>query len=357
MAKTRVALIFGGVSSEHEISCISAAAIAEQLDADEYEIYKIGITKKGRWLLFPGAAERIADGSWEQSPDCVPATLSPDRTTRGIITNHQGVYDVVKIDVVFPVLHGRNGEDGTIQGLLELSGIPYVGCDVLSSAACMDKSIANQIFDSNGLAQAKWLSFRRRELPDFDDIAKEVVAKMEFPIFVKPAVGGSSVGITKVKNADELQAAMQLACTHDDTIVFEEGVVGQEVECAVLGNKQLTVSLPGEIVSCNEIYDYEAKYQSGDASQQYLPARLSEEKLNEVRDMAKKTYEAMGCTGLARIDFFVEEDTERVLINEVNTMPGFTTISMYPKLMEMTGIPFSQLCDRLIALALERGEV
>lgn len=356
MSKQRVALLFGGVSSEHEVSCRSAAFVAENLNPEKYEVYKLGITKKGRWLLYPGGTDRMRDYSWDKFPDCVPAAISADRTTRGILANHGSNLDVIKVDVAFPVLHGRNGEDGTVQGLLELAGIPYVGCDVLTSAACMDKSAANQMFDAFGIPHTPWLAARRDELDDFDSLLFRLRDTLHFPLFVKPAVGGSSVGVTKVKNDAELRAAMQLAGTHDKKIVFEQAVNGQEVECALLGNSLPIASLPGEIVSCNEIYDYEAKYQSGDASKLYLPANLSEEKQQEVRELALKAYKAMGCTGLARIDFFVEHATGRVLINEINTMPGFTSISMYPKLMAMTGIEAPELCDRLLLFALERAE-
>ncbi len=356
MAKTRVALIFGGASSEHEISCVSAAAIAGHLDPDKYEVYKLGITKRGRWMLYPGGVEGMCDAVWHENPDNTPAFISPDSTTHGIVTNHEGKFDVIKIDVAVPVLHGRNGEDGTIQGLLELADIPYVGCGVLASAACMDKAFANLAFDMAGIPHTPWLAADRRDIDDFDALLFRLSERMTFPLFVKPAVGGSSIGISKVKNPADLRAAVQLASAHDNKIVFEQAVVGQEVECAVLGNHDPIATLPGEIVSCNEIYDYEAKYQSGDASELRLPAPLAEEKLKEIRALALRAYKAMGCEGLARVDFFVEEGTGRVLLNEVNTMPGFTAISMYPKLWEMTGLSFANLCDRLVALALERAE-
>ncbi|MFV0413012.1 MAG: D-alanine--D-alanine ligase family protein [Oscillospiraceae bacterium] len=356
MAKQKVAVLFGGVSSEHEVSLISASAIIENLPASQYEVLKIGITKKGRWFLYPGPVENIRNGSWSESADCVPAFISPDRPNHGLVVNHNGHFDLLKVDVVFPVLHGRNGEDGTVQGLLDLAGIPYVGCGLLASAMCMDKSVTNQSFDDAGLAQTPWASAGRRELDHFEALQARLAAKLRYPIFVKPAVGGSSVGVTKVHTPEALREAMMLAAAHDRTIVFEQAVQGREVECAVLGNGEPLASRPGEVVSCNEIYDYEAKYQSGDASKQYLPARLSSQKLEEVRAAALQAYRALGCAGLARVDFFIEEGTERVLINEINTMPGFTPISMYPKLMEMEGISFPALVERLIQLAFERAE-
>lgn len=356
MAKTRIAVLFGGVSSEHEISCISAAAVIQHLPEDKYEVLKVGITQNGRWLLYPGPVEHIKSGQWSEFADNVPAFISPDRPNHGLVANHDGNLDLLKVDVVFPVLHGRNGEDGTVQGLLDLAGIPYVGCNLLSSAICMDKAIANQTFEAAGIPHTPWLAAHRQELGDVEAILACLAGKIEFPLFVKPAVGGSSVGISKVKTPQDLQEAMMLAGTHDSRIVFEQAVDGLEVECAVMGNKTLMCTLPGEIESCNEVYDYEAKYQSGDASRLYLPARLPRPKLEEVRDIALKAYRAAGCSGLARVDFFVENQTGRVLLNEINTMPGFTPISMYPKLMEMEGIPFAQLVDKLIDLAFERAD-
>lgn len=356
MAKQRVAVLFGGMSSEYEISCISAAAVIDHIDRDKYDVMPIGITKNGRWLLFPGSTDLIREGKWETFPDCAPAFISPDRTTHGIVTSHEGSFDVVKLDMVFPVLHGYGGEDGSVQGLLELAGIPYVGCDVLSSAMTMDKAVANLVFDAAGIPHTPWLAITRREAANFDDIVARVQGKLAFPIFVKPATSGSSIGVSKAVDWDSLRTAIQLASAHGPKIVLEQAVVGQEVECAVLGNHELFGTLPGEIVSCNEIYDYEAKYQSGDASVLHLPARLDKEKLEEVRDMALVAYRALGCTGLSRVDFFVEEGTQRVILNEINTIPGFTPISMYPKLMEHAGISFTQLTDRLLQLAFERME-
>lgn len=356
MAKLKVAVLFGGISGEHEISCISASAVCRHLDTEKYEVLKIGITKKGRWLLYPGSEEGMTDGSWETCTDAVPAFIAPDATTRGIVLNHDASFDVVKLDMVIPVLHGKGGEDGTIQGLLEMSGIPYVGCGVLASAACMNKASANLIFDASGIPHTPWVAAQQQDMENFDAILANVKASLKFPVYVKPAGGGSSLGVAKVKTEDELRAAMQLAFTHDNTLVIEQEVTGQEVECAVLGNSQPFSTLPGEIVSCNEIYDYEAKYHSDGASKLHLPARLPQQKLEEVQAMAVKAYKALGCEGLSRVDFFVEENTGRVLLNEINTMPGFTDISMYPKLMEKEGISFTELLDRLIALADERAE-
>lgn len=356
MAKLRVAVLFGGVSSEHEISCISAASIVENLSPSQYEVIKIGITKSGRWLHYPGGTELMRSAAWHEFPDCTPAFISPDRTTKGLVSNHGGQFDAMKIDVVFPVLHGRNGEDGTVQGLLDLAGIPYVGCNLLSSAMCMDKHVANTMFVNAGLLHTPWVTVCRHELDNIDAICEKVEAALQYPVFVKPAVGGSSVGISKAKSTVELQDALKLASAHDRKIVIEQGITGQEVECAVLGNNKPIASLPGEIVSCNEMYDYEAKYLSGQSSKLLLPADLPEDIMLQVQQQALQAYTALGCTGLSRVDFFVEQGTHRILINEINTLPGFTSISMYPKLMEHSGIPYPVLCDKLIELALENAE-
>lgn len=356
MAKLRVALLFGGVSDEHEISCISGAAVADNMDSSKYEIYKIGISKKGRWMLYPGPTEGMRNGSWKDFPDNVPAVISPDRTTRGLLLNHTSKLDTVKIDVVFPVLHGYGGEDGTIQGLLELSGLPYVGCGVLSSALCMDKASANRVFDDYKIAHTPWFVAKRQELLNPEKIEQKVETELGYPICIKPAGGGSSFGVSKVDCKDQLNAAIMLAMAHGSTVVFEKYVYGQEVECAVLGNHNPVVSLAGEVKSCHEMYDYEAKYNSQGASKLVIPAEIDARQMAQVREMAVKAYKALGCSGLARVDFFVEHETGRILINEVNTMPGFTAISMYPKLMDLSGNTFPQLVDRLIELALERAE-
>lgn len=356
MAKLRVALLFGGVSGEHEISCISAAAVADHLSDEKYEIYKIGITKKGRWLLCPGNTDTLRDGSWAECADNVPAVISPDRTTRGLVVHHGASLDTIKLDCVFPVLHGYGGEDGTVQGLLELSGIPYVGCGVLASALCMDKSYTNLLFDSIGIPHTPWVAVKRSELEDMESLLFRLGSTVRFPVCVKPAGGGSSLGVSKVESPDGLRNAAILASAHDATIVIEQLVEGQEVECAVLGNTEPIATKPGEIKSCNELYDYEAKYHSNDTSELYLPAHIPPQTMEQIREYSLRAFKALGCSGLARVDFFVEKDTGRVLINEINTLPGFTPISMYPKLMEMQGISFSALADRLILFALERAE-
>jgi len=355
MAKRKVCVLFGGISSEHEVSCVSATSVIRNIPADKYEVIPVGITKKGRWLYYPGPVEKLADGSWETAGDCVPAFLSPDATDRALVKCENGNFTLQKIDVVFPVLHGLGGEDGTVQGLLELAGIPYVGCGVLASALCMDKAAANLVMDAAGIARCEWDYMIRSELPQMDAIADRLERKLGWPIFVKPANSGSSVGISKAHNRAELDNAVKLALAHDSRVVFERFVTGQEVECAVMGNDAVFSTRPGEILASEEFYTYDDKYKSG-KSEVVIPARLSEEKLDEVRAVAVRAYKTLCCTGLARADFFVEAGTGRVLLNEINTMPGFTSISMYPKLMIHEGMSYGQLLDKLISLAFDRKE-
>ena len=354
MNKQRVAVLFGGVSSEHEVSWKSAATILGGLDEEKYEIYPIGITRGGDWFYCPLPYDQIADGRWRQSPDKIPCTLSPSRADGGFLLFEQGGVKPLPVDVVFPALHGKNGEDGTVQGLLELAGIPYVGCGVLASAVCMDKAVANALFQFYGIPHCSWASYTKAELQaDPAGIYALLAEKLGWPIFVKPANAGSSVGVSKASTPVELDQAVQLALQNDSKVVFESFVDGQEVECAVIGSEPAAATRPGEILAGAEFYTYDDKYKNG-ISETVIPARLSEAKLDEVRDWAARAYTALGCQGLARCDFFVERGTGRVLINEINTLPGFTPISMYPKLMEHEGTPVPQLIDRLIALAMER---
>ena len=353
MAKTKVCVIFGGVSSEHEISLMSAKSIIDNIPTDKYDVVKIGITKKGRWLFFPGSSDDILSNTWHEHPDCVPCLISPDKTTKGLIKIYDNQLFFEKIDVVLPVLHGKNGEDGTIQGLLDLAGIPYCGCQIFASAACMDKVYANIIFDQLGIERCKWDFIRDYEAANLEEIEKRLSEKLGYPMFVKPSRSGSSVGISKVENKDELRYAVNLALAHDNKVVFEEFVEGHEVECAVYGNiPNLIASEVGEIGASAAFYDYDDKYKSG-TSKTYIPANIDKDIRDKVREIAKKAYTAIDCNGLSRVDFFVEKDTNRILINEINTLPGFTTISMYPKLMQHEGFTYSELVDGIIQLGLK----
>ena len=353
MSKKKIAVIFGGKSSEHDISRISASYVISQISKEKYDIFTIGITKEGRWLLYSGDTDSIKDGSWENHPDNKLAFIAPAPSVHGMVILSEGKCETVRLDVLFPVLHGKNGEDGTIQGLFEMSGIPYVGCGVLASADCMDKVTADIIFASLGIDQAK---FTWCYAGDFKKSPEKVISQIEnaidYPIFVKPANAGSSVGISKAHDRNELQKAIETAAKEDSRILFEETIVGKEVECAVLGNDEPFASTVGEIAPASEFYDFDAKYNDAN-SLLFIPARIENEIIEKIRETAVKAYRAIGCAGLSRVDFFVTADN-RIMLNEINTLPGFTSISMYPKLMEKSGINGSQLVEKLIELAFER---
>ena len=355
--KLCVVVLFGGMSSEHEVSCVSAGTFVDNLDPSRYEVLTVGITKEGRWLCTEASSAQMADGSWEELPGNMPCVISPDRADHGMILfAPSGQVEKLHVDVVIPALHGLWGEDGTVQGLLELAGIPYVGCGVLASAVCMDKAVANALFDAAGIPHTRWLAANRWEIEsDLEGVCDGAIAKLGCPIFVKPANAGSSVGITKAHDRAELKDAIRLALENDRKVVFEAFVDGHEVECAVIGSDPAVATRPGEILAGAEFYTYDDKYKNG-VSQVVIPARLDEAKLDEVKTYAAMAYTALNCEGLARCDFFVEHGTNRVMINEINTFPGFTPISMYPKLMEHEGTPVPALIDHLIALALERTE-
>ncbi|MDR3645034.1 MAG: D-alanine--D-alanine ligase [Clostridia bacterium] len=354
MHKLTVAVIFGGVSSEHEVSLASAKSVIENIPKDQYEVVMLGITKHGEWLRYSGSVEALPGGAWESDAANRPAVISPDAKTHGILeTGPDGCQAVVYLDAVFPVLHGANGEDGTMQGLLTLAGIPFVGCSTAASAVCMDKALTKTMLGAAGVAQAKWDCFLRRDFErDPDAILSRLEKGLGFPIFVKPASAGSSVGIGRAAGREALAADIRAAAKFDKKIVCEEAVRGMEIECAVLGNDDPVVSVCGEIVPCNEFYDYEAKYVSS-GSQLHIPAPIPAQKADEVRAAAAKAFRLLGCSGMARVDFFVREDGA-LLLNEPNTIPGFTSISMYPKLFEASGVPYGELLSRLIRLATER---
>lgn len=350
--KITLGILFGGVSSEHDISCISAKGIISNLDYGRYNVVLIGITKEGRWFLYNDDIGLLENDRWIYSKSLVPAFISPDTSVHGIVTSRG---EVIRLDVVFPVLHGKNGEDGTVQGLLQMAQIPFVGCDATSSGVCMDKAFANAISDAFDIPQAKWCSVTYYDYKkNMGDILDAAVEKLGLPIFVKPANAGSSVGISKAHTKEELAAAMEKAFKEDKKVVLEEFIDGFEVECAVMGNAEPVAAEVGQIVAAAEFYDYDAKY-NNPQSQLHIPAEIPQEKRNEVKAQAIKAYKALGCEGLARVDFFVAKDDGRVLLNEINTIPGQTPISMYPKLFEAVGVPYSQLINKLVDFALQRG--
>ena len=354
MSKIRVAVIFGGVSSEHDVSLVSATGIISNIPKDKYDIICIGITKKGRWLYYPGDIQQIATGEWERNPDCASAILSPDPIHKGFVKLDRDGTSFQKVDVIFPALHGKNGEDGTIQGLFELCGIPYVGCSVIASANCMDKDLTHTVLDASGIRTARYRAIKSSDLSDLQGKCLSVAGDLGFPLFVKPANGGSTIGINKAVDLESLEDAVKFAFAHDKKVIVEECIQGQEIECAVIGNDAPQASLIGEIVPAKEFYDYEAKYILG-STHLYIPARIPREASDKVRETALKAYKAMGCSGLSRVDFFLEPDGG-IVLNEINTLPGFTPISMYPKLMEAMGVPYGELLDRLIGLAFESAD-
>lgn len=335
--KIRVAVIFGGMSGEHEVSLISAASVIKALDPDKYEIVKIGITKRGHWAI---GAE--IDEMESLNEKCVEPKFGLDELIE------------LKPDMVFPVLHGTYGEDGTIQGMFEMANLPYVGCGVLSSALGMDKAVAKKLFEKAGLNTAPCIELRRSEWRNYqDNIIQQVETKLRYPCFVKPANSGSSVGINKAKNRELLIAHINEAARYDRKILIEAYVNGREIEVSVLGNDKPKASLPGEVTPCNEFYDYSAKY-IDNKSGLNIPADVSPELTEKFRESAVIAYKALDCAGMARVDFFLEKITNKIIINEINTIPGFTGISMYPKLWEASGLKYGDLVDSLIELALER---
>ena len=352
--KLRLAVIFGGQSSEHEVSLMSATSILQNLDPEKYDVTMVGITKTGKWLLYTGPVEDLTTGAWERGP-VTPAFLSPDPTVHGLVALRDTGAQVIPLDVIFPALHGKNGEDGTIQGLFQLSGIPYVGCDTLSSAVCMDKAVTHSLLNTAGIEQAHYLWFYADRFDVAPDTIKnKIQARLDFPVFVKPANAGSSVGVSKVERFEDLDEAIRVAAREDAKIVVEEGIRGQEVECAVLGNREAQASIVGEIGASAQFYDYDDKYVNG-TSQLYIPARIDEAVSDKIREVAVRAYRLLGCSGLARVDFFVTEDDHKVVLNEINTLPGFTSISMYPKLWMAMGLTYGELLDRLIDLAFQKA--
>ncbi len=343
----KVIVIFGGKSSEHDVSCVSAGSIIENMVG--HDVYKIGITLDGRWFRTDATAAQIKSGEWEKCPN---EAVTIDINNNCFVCGGKRI----RADVVFPVLHGRNGEDGRIQGLFEMLQIPYVGCRVLSSAVCMDKAYTNAIFDYSGINHVAWLAVEKFDYEkDRDAIIRKTKARLHYPIFIKPSNAGSSVGITKCRDDETLVKAFELAFMHDSRVVAEQGLEHiREIETAVLGNDEPVVSVAGRIQAAAEFYDYDAKY-SNPESRLFIPADIEDKISNEIRMTALKAYKACDCKGLARVDFFVD-NANTVYINEINTLPGFTSISMYPKLFEASGIPYSELIDRLLALAVQYGE-
>lgn len=350
--KKIICVIFGGKSPEHDISCISASSVIRNLDKNKYDIHTIGITKDGKWYLYTGDVDSIESGDWKNKSDCLKkAVISPDTSDGGILVWDADGVKTIKIDVIFPVLHGEYGEDGTIQGLFELSGIKYVGMGVAASANGMDKTLTKIVFSDAGIPQADWVTVT--DVDDIDDKIKEVEAKLGYPCFVKPASTGSSVGVGKASDREALDKAIRYALEFGRKVLVEENIDGHEVECSVLGNKEPKAGEVGEIIPEVEFYDFDAKYKSGTTKLQ-IPADVSPEIRAEIKEYAVKAFKALDGSGLSRVDFFVRYSDNKIILNEINTMPGFTSISMYPKLWAAAGIEYAELLDKLIELAESR---
>lgn len=342
MSKIKLGIIYGGKSTEHEVSIRSASSVFDALRKDKYELELIYITKDGQWLLANDKKEvKIIDQTKGREILVSPAS--------GLTVDNK----VLEIDAVLPILHGTAGEDGTIQGLLELANIPFAGCSVRSSAVCMDKDMTKRLLQENGIETAAGIMVNYFEQDQVN--YKDVETKLGLPMFIKPVNQGSSVGVSKVTNESEFYQALELAFNFDSKVMIEKGIDGREIEVSVLGDEELFVSVPGEIVSNTEFYSYDSKYLDDDGAVLNIPANLDDEVQKRIQDIVKKTFRTLDCEGMARVDVFLEQ-SGKIIVNEVNTLPGFTSISMYPKLLEVSGIPYADLLDQLVTLALKRKE-
>ena len=350
--KTRLGILFGGMSSEHEVSLVSAYGVITNVDRDKFDVTPIGITKDGKWYLFTGGVEKIKDGSWCDGEDVKELAVDPaPRGANFLVIEEGAVRERLTLDVVFPVLHGANGEDGTVQGLLEMAGVPFVGPDHTSSGVCMDKAFTKRIVKESGAAaQARAVILTKN---DERESARREIEKLGYPVFVKPARAGSSVGVTKVKTPEALDEALERAFREDGKILVEEFIEGREIEVAVMETAgEVVASVPGEIDPGFEFYDYDTKYQNDTASY-YIPARLDKAVEDEVRARAVRIFKALDCRTLSRVDFFVKADGS-VVFNEINTIPGFTPISMYPKLFMQSGMSYSDVITALAESAMKK---
>lgn len=347
--KLRLAVLFGGCSTEYPVSLQSARAVLAHLDTEKYEIYPLGITRQGQWLLYTGPLDALPADTWHRDPrHTCPAVLSPDRGAHGILVLHPDGVRTLPLDAAFPVLHGKNGEDGTVQGLLELAGIPVVGCGMCSSALCMDKDLAHRLAALAGVEVPPSALFRAGE--GWEELPRRT-GSLRYPLFVKPARAGSSFGVSRVEAPDRLEKAVRAALEHDSKVLIEEAVPGFEVGCAILGTQGLTVGQVDEIELKDGFFDYTEKYHLI-TSRIHMPARIAQSKAEEIKRTARTIYWALECSGFARVDLFLTPDG-RVVFNEVNTIPGFTSHSRYPSMMQGIGLEFAPLLDRLIDLAVK----
>ncbi|MDD3049343.1 MAG: D-alanine--D-alanine ligase [Bacilli bacterium] len=353
MNKIKLAVIFGGKSSEYGVSLHSASSAIENMDTNLYELIFIGIDELGKWHHYPGDVEGIEHDEWKNHPGLCDVVLSCSEAQKGFIKlNKDHHYEMIEVDCLFPILHGKNGEDGTIQGLFELANIPYVGCDHLCSAISMDKDYTHIICEAAGIHMASYLCVKQSADLNFKEIFKQVEEKLDFPVFIKPANAGSSYGISKIENYEEFEKGLKFAFTYDKKVILETGIDGFEIGCAVLGNDELFVGEVDEIDTNNDFFDFEAKYALQN-TMIHCPARISEALTNEAKEMAKTIYQALGCSGLTRVDMFVDKN-QQLVFNEVNTIPGFTKASRYPTMMKNAGVDFKTLINRLVKLAMNQ---
>ena len=349
MQKKKIAVIFGGNSTEYEVSLQSAFSVFENINKEKFDIVPIGITRNGDWYHYTGKKEKIANNTWfEDSENLYYVAVSQNRSVKGFIEFKEEKFYIIKVDLIFPVLHGKNGEDGTLQGLFELAGIPVVGCDTLSSALCMDKDRAHKLVSLAGISVPKSVTFKRFNK---EAAMKEIEANLTYPLFIKPVRAGSSFGITKVIEKQELDAAIELAFEHDTEVIVEETINGFEVGCAVLGIDELIVGRVDEIELSSGFFDYTEKY-TLKSSKIYMPARIDAEAEKRIQEAAVTIYKALGCSGFSRVDMFYTPSGE-IVFNEVNTIPGFTSHSRYPNMMKGIGLSFAQMLDKLIGLYVE----
>ena len=348
MKKQIICVLFGGVSPEHAVSCRSGAMVIEHIDRERFEVLPVGIRRDGAWFLTADCAEMVRSGAWETDPASVPVVFSPSRAEGecGLLIDGKWV----RPDCIFPVMHGENCEDGSMQGLFKLAGIPFVGCGVASSAVCMDKIYTKMVCTYGGIPQADWVAASDISEPT-ESVADRCEAKLAYPMFVKPANTGSSVGVSKAKDRNALIAAIDEARRYDRRVLIEENIDGYELECAVMGNNAEVVSGIGQVLPTQEFYSYDAKYNNAE-SVTLIPTTLPEGKEEELRDAARRIFAALDGRGLSRVDFFLRKSDNAVIFNEINTLPGFTSISMYPKLFGAVGVDYDTLVDRLIELAL-----
>ena len=350
MKKINLGVIFGGRSSEHEVSIVSAKSVCEKIDKKKYNLVQIGITPQGKWMY---SKNTIEDFQKNKIKNLEPVSISLNPDEKKLIILNKAGKEICKLDVVFPVLHGSFGEDGTIQGLFEMANVPYVGCGVTSSGICFDKITTKMMLDKAGVPNTKYLWFERDNYrKNKSSLIKNIVNDIKFPCFVKPSRQGSSVGVSKAKNEKSLIKAIDDACKFDSKILIEKGITGKEIECAILGNGNPKASAVGQILPAGEFYDFFDKYVDG-KSRTRIPADISKKAQEEFQLMALKTYKTLGCAGLARVDGFYSDEDKALYINEINTLPGFTSISMYPKMWEYSGIKFKELLEKLIDLAFD----